>query len=97
MADLFGSAVVKKYDAAPGEFVSRDLFFKTFTIGAGTIAQADLNALVEAVHATSSIEVIGTVTLDTSTTINMVISGADVSNVADAVLTGFTASDVAGW
>lgn len=75
------------------EAVGRDLFFKNFDLaGAGPMTQADLEALVRAVQLNSSIEVIGTFTPGTSLTVNMVISGKDVTEVA-----GYTVTNIAGF
>lgn len=79
--------------AQPIEAVGRDLFFKNFDLdGSGAMSQADLEALVRAVQLTSSIEVIGSFTAGTSTSVNMVISGKDVTAVA-----GYTVTAVAGF
>lgn len=82
--------------AGAGEFVGRDLFFKTYTKGTA-ITQAEMEALVSAVELTATIEVIGAFVAGTSVAVNMVISGANTSNVADALVTGFTGSDIAGF
>lgn len=72
--------------AQPFEAVGRDLFFKNFDMNAA-MSQADLEALVRAVQLTSSIEVMGSFTAGTSESVNMVISGKDVSAVAGYVVT----------
>jgi len=77
--------------AAPGQFISRDLWFKNFSLGAA-MTQQNLDELVYAVHMTSSIEVIGEFEVGVSTSVNMVISGADVTAV-----TGYTVTDIAGF
>ena len=82
--------------AGEGQFVSRDLWFKTYTKGSA-MTQAEMDALVQAIQLTSTIEVIGDFVADTSTAVNMVISGADTDNTADALVAGITGSDVAGF
>jgi len=77
--------------AAPFEAIGRDVFVKHFDMGAA-MAQADLEALVHAVQMTSSIEVLGAFVAGSSTGVNMVISGKDVTAVA-----GYTVSAVAGF
>jgi hypothetical protein len=70
--------------AASGEFVGRDLFFKGFTKdGTATISQVELDALVQAVQTVATVEVVGDFTAGTSTEVNMIISGADIADVAD--------------
>ena len=77
------------------ELVHRDLFFKTIGIGGGAISQVEFDALMQEVHLTSTIEVIGTFVADSTTAVLIVISGADV-NTAD--LTGaHTSADIAGF
>lgn len=77
--------------AASGQFVSRDLWFKNFSLGAA-MTQEQLDNLVYAVQLTSTIEVIGDFEVGVSTGVNMVISGADVT-----VVDGYTVTDVAGF
>lgn len=69
------------------EGVGRDLFFKHFE-AEGAMSQADLEALVHAVQLNASTEVIGTFTAGTSTGVNMVVSGKDVTAVAGYTVTG---------
>ncbi len=86
-------AVVTKVHgkAGPGEFVGRDLFFKNFDKGSA-MSQADLDALVQEVQKTSTVEVVGSFTAGSSDNVSMVLSGADVSSVA-----GYTVANVAGF
>lgn len=77
--------------AGAGQFVSRDLFFKSFAKGSA-ISQADMDALVQTVQLTSTIEVIGNFTAGTTQTVLMVISGANVTTVS-----GYTVTDVSGY
>ena len=79
--------------AAPMEQVGRDLFFKTFTKGSA-MSQADLEALVQAVQLTSTITAIGAFTATSSTAVNMVIEGADITNAANVPLTGITTTNL---
>jgi hypothetical protein len=81
--------------AASMEQVGRDLFFKTLTKGSGTVSQADLEAIVAALGATSTITAIGAVTVGTSTAVNVIIEGADIANAANTPITGYTSSDLA--
>jgi hypothetical protein len=75
----------------PFQAVGRAIFVKHFDMGAA-MSQADLEALVHTVQLTSSIEAIGSFVADTSTTVNMVISGKDVTSAA-----GYTVTSVAGF
>ena len=86
-------AVVTKVHgfAASGEFVGRDLFFKKFAKGSA-MSQADLDALVQKVQETSTVEVVGSFTAGSSQDVSMVLSGADV-----AAVTGYTVTNVAGF
>ena len=77
--------------AAPGEFVGRNLFFKNFSKGSA-MSQADLDALVQEVQKTVTIEVVGSFTAGTSTAVSMVLSGDDVTAVA-----GYTVTNVSGF
>ena len=79
--------------AAPMEQVGRDLYFKTFTKGTA-MSQADLEALVQAIQSTSTITAIGAFTAASSTAVNMVIEGADISNAANTPMTGITTSNL---
>ncbi len=79
--------------AAPIEAVGRNLYFKNFAKGSA-MSQADLEALVQSVGQTSSITVIGSFTAGTSTSVNLVIEGADVTSYGAYTVTnvsGFTA------
>jgi hypothetical protein len=76
------------------QFIGRDLFYKTYTKGAA-ITQDEMNELAQAVMLTSTIEVVGEFEAGVSTAVNMIISGADTDNTADALVTGFTGSDLA--
>lgn len=77
--------------AASGEFVGRNLFFKKYAKGSA-MSQADLDALVQEVQLTATIEVVGSFTAGTSQDVSMVLSGADVPAV-----TGYTVTNVAGF
>ena len=77
--------------AAAGQFVSRDLWFNTYDKG-GAMTQEDMDALVQTVQLTSTIEVIGDFEAGVSTSVGMVISGANVDTVA-----GYTVTPVAGF
>lgn len=79
--------------AGAGEFVSRDLWYKNFAKeDSSVISQADLDALVQTVQLTSTIEVIGSITVDVDAEVNMIISGANVTAV-----TGYTVTDITGF
>jgi NCAIR mutase (PurE)-related protein len=75
-------------NAAPFSAIGRTVFIKSFA--KTNITQAELNDLVKAVQLTSTITAIGAFTAGTSDVVNMIIEGADVSEVA-----GFDVSDVA--
>lgn len=77
--------------AGPGEFVGRDLFFKKYSKGSA-MSQVDLDALVQEVQKTATVEVIGSFTADSSQDVSMVLSGADVPAV-----TGYTVTNVSGF
>lgn len=73
--------------AAPMEQVGRDLFFKTFTKGSA-MTQAELETLVQTVQLTSTITAIGAFTAGSSTAVNMIIEGADITaNIAGTTTT----------
>lgn len=72
------------------ELVSRDLFFKAVTPASSS--QVDFDAAMQEIHLTATIEVIGTYVADTTTVINVVISGADVTT-----LTVGSIADIAGF
>ena len=74
------------------ELVHRDLFFKAVT--PATTAQADFDAAMQEIHLTSTIEVIGEYVAGATATINIVISGADVTALPDS---GATIADIAGF
>lgn len=82
--------------ASTGQFVGRDMWYKTYTFGAA-ITQDNLDDLVAAIQQTSTIEVIGEVVVGTDTAVNMIISGANTDDTADALVTGCTGSDVSGF
>lgn len=84
-------AFTTKGFAQPIEAVGRDLFFKNFDQG-DVMDQAELEALVRLVQLNSSIEVIGTFVPGTSTSVNMVISGKDVT-----VATGYIVTSISGF
>ena len=77
------------------ELVHRDLWFKVVGIGGGAMSQADMDALMQEIHLTSTIEVIGDFTAGTSTAVNLVISGADVTALTS--VSGATIADIAGF
>lgn len=79
--------------AAPMEQVGRDLFFKTFTKGSA-MTQTDLDTLVQALQANVTVTAIGAFTAGTSTAVNMIIEGADVTNAANTPITGITSSNL---
>ena len=79
--------------AAPMEQVGRDLFFKTFTKGSA-MTQTDLDTLVQALQANVTVTAIGSFTAGTSTAVNMIIEGADVTNAANTPITGITSSNL---
>ena len=79
--------------AAPMEQVGRDIFIKTFTKGSA-ITQAELETLVQAIQQTATITAIGAFTAGTSTAVNMILEGADISNAANTPVTGITTSDL---
>lgn len=75
-------------NAAPFSAIGRTVFIKSFA--KTNISQAELNELVKAVQLTATITAIGAFTAGTSDVVNMIIEGADVTEVA-----GFTVGDVA--
>lgn len=77
--------------AGPMQAIGRQVWFKNFNKGSA-MSQEDLDALVNIVKLTSTITVVGTFVAGTSTSVNMVIEGADVSTVA-----GYTVSAVEGF
>lgn len=77
--------------AGPMQAIGRQVWFKNFDKGSA-MTQADLDALVNLVKLTSTITVVGTFVAGTSTSVNMVIEGADVSTVA-----GYKVSAVEGF
>lgn len=77
--------------AGPMQAIGRQVWFKNFDKGSA-MDQADLAALVNLVKLTSTITVVGSFVAGTSTSVNMVIEGADVSAVA-----GYTVSAVEGF
>ena len=79
--------------AAPMEQVGRDLFFKTFTKGSA-MTQADLDALVQAVQLTATVTAIGAFTAGSSTAVNMIVEGANITNGGNIPVTGITTSDL---
>jgi len=74
--------------AKPFSAIGRDIFVKTFAKTNAT--QAELNTLVQAIQMTSTVTAIGTFTAGVSDTVNMIIEGKDVGDLA-----GFTTSDLA--
>jgi len=78
-------------NALPFENFGRNLYFKNFSKGSA-MSQADLDALVQTVSQTVSVCVIGAFTAGTSTSVNMIIDGGDVTAVTDYTVTG-----VSGW
>ena len=79
------------------ELVHRDLFFKSVDIGGGAISQVDLDAMLQEVALTSTIEVIGTFVADSSTAVNIVISGADVTALTVATAGTSDIDDIVGF
>ena len=82
------------------DLVHRDLWFKTVDIGGGAISQDDMDTMMQEIHKTSTIEVIGTFEAGVSTAVNIVISGADVTALPDSVAAGIggaAIADAAGW
>lgn len=75
-------------NSAPFSAIGRTVFIKSFA--KTNITQAELNELVKAVQLTATITAIGAFTAGTSDVVNMIIEGADVTEVA-----GFTVGDVA--
>ena len=79
----------------PIETISRDMFFKVVGIaGAAAMTQADLNRIMQELHLTVTIEVIGAFVDGTSTSVNVMISGADVTAFAGGT---DTIGDLADW
>jgi len=78
------------------ELVHRDLFFKVVGIGGGAISQAAFDSIMQYVHLTSTIEVIGVFTADSTTAVNIVTSGADVTDIT-AVNGAYTIADISGF
>jgi phosphotransacetylase len=56
-----------------------------------------MEALVAKVQETSTITVIGTFTAGTSTSVNMVIEGADVGNITASDAVAYTVTNVSGF
>lgn len=77
----------------PIETISRDMFFKVVGIGGTAMTQADLNRIMQELHLTVTIEVIGAFVDGTSTSVNVMISGADVT----ALVGSDTIDDLADW
>jgi len=75
-------------NAAPFSAIGRTVFIKSFA--KTNITQAELNDLVKTVQLTSTITAIGAFTAGTSDVVNMIIEGADVTDVD-----GFTVGNVA--
>lgn len=78
-------------NALPFEAVGRNLYFKNFSLGSA-MSQSDLDTLVQTVAQTVSITVIGSFTAGTSTSVNMIIEGGDVTAVS-----GYTVTNLSGW
>lgn len=78
------------------EQVGRELFFKNLSKGSA-ITQANMEALVAKVQETSTITVIGTFTAGTSTSVNMVIEGADIGNITASDTVAYTVTNVSGF
>ena len=79
------------------ELVHRNLFFKVIGVsGGGVISQAEFDTLMQYIHLTSTIEVIGVFVADTTTAANIVISGADVTDITGGIA-GATIADIAGF
>lgn len=75
------------------DLVHRDLWFKSVGAGVGEISQYDFDAIMQEIHLTSTIEVIGPFTAGESTSVNIVISGADVTSLSGP----YTIADALGW
>jgi hypothetical protein len=72
------------------------LFFKNLSKGSA-ITQANMEALVAKVQETSTITVIGTFTAGSSTSVNMVIEGADIGNITASDTVAYTVTNVSGF
>jgi hypothetical protein len=77
-----------RQNAAPFTAIGRTIWIKNFA--KTNMSQTDLNELVEAVQLTSTVTAIGAFTAGTSDSVNMIIEGRDVADVA-----GYEVSDVA--
>jgi hypothetical protein len=77
-----------RQNAAPFTAIGRTIWIKSFA--KTNFSQTDLNVLVEAVQATSTVTAIGAFTPGVSDAVSMIIEGADVGDLA-----GFTASTMA--
>lgn len=75
-------------NAAPFTAIGRDVFIKSFA--KTNITQTELNELVKTVQLTSTVTAIGAFTAGTSDVVNMIIEGADVTEVD-----GYTVGNVA--
>ena len=64
--------------AAPMKQVGRDLLFKNISKGS-TMQQFHLDDAIQAIQATSTVTVIGTFTPNSSTQVNVVVEGSDIS------------------
>ena len=79
--------------AAPGEFIGKDVFLKSFTQQSGNISQAQFNALVSTVQNLNlSVLKIGDFTADSQAAVNMIVEGAD--NLANGDIAGHVIADV---
>lgn len=79
--------------AAPGEFIGKDVFLKSFQQQSGNISQAQFNALVSTVQSLNlSVLKIGDFTADSQDTVNMIVEGAD--NLANGDIAGHVISNV---
>lgn len=79
--------------AAPGEFIGKDVFLKSFQRQAGNISQAQFDALVSTVQNLNlSVLKIGDFTADSQDTVNMIVEGAD--NLANGDIAGHVISNV---
>jgi len=78
------------------EQVGRELFFKNISKGSA-ITQANMEALIAKVQETSTITVIGTFTANSSTSVNMVIEGADIASFTASDAVAYTITNVSGF
>jgi len=80
-------------NAAPGEFIGKDVFLKSFQQQSGNISQSQFNSLVSTVQSLNlSVLKIGDFTAGSQDTVNMIVEGAD--NLANGDIAGHVIGNV---